>query len=192
MQRQRGFTLLEVLLVVVLMSLSALVVVQTLPQNKEDQAKEQSQRFFQRLQLLSDEAMLSGQDYGLFIDTQKSHYHYMTLTQKGWEIIQESRYFVATDLPDEVSLNVELGSEAWNHKDSLFKQESFYADLFEDDEDKAQPPQVYVLSSGEITPFTLGFMSTSNQNITQSWRVQVTETGEVHILAPGEVMDETP
>lgn len=193
MQRQRGFTLLEVLLVVVLMSLSALVVVQTLPQNKDDQAKEEAARFFQRLQLLSDDAILSGQDYGLYFDAKKSHYHYMKLNDDGWQVIEDSQYFVATDLPEDVTFSFELGSEAWNNNDSLFEQEDFYEDHFEDENKKPKPPQAYVLSSGDVTPFVMSFMSEPNQNLEQSWRVQVTETGEAHLLAPGEVLDdETP
>ncbi|WP_105902659.1 type II secretion system minor pseudopilin GspH [Vibrio gangliei] len=192
MQRQRGFTLLEVLLVVVLMSLSALTVVQTLPQNKDDQAKEEASRFYQRLQLLSDDAILSGQDYGLFIDAKKSHYHYMQLGDKGWQKMEDSPQFASTDLPQDLSVTIELGSDAWNNRDSLFEQEDFYEDRFDDENAKPKPPQVYVLSSGDMTPFEMSFASEPNQALEQTWRVNVSEVGEVHLLAPGEVLDETP
>ncbi|GLT13113.1 type II secretion system minor pseudopilin GspH [Vibrio algivorus] len=186
MQRQRGFTLLEVLLVVVLMSLSALAVVQTLPQSNNDQAKEEASRFFQRLQLLSDDAILNGQDYGLRFDEKKRTYTYMQLGEDGWQKVENSKYFTETTLPEDLTFSFELGSEAWGDSDSLFKQEDFYEDRFEDAEQKSKPPQVYVLSSGDVTPFLLTFTSEPNQKSEQTWRVKVSEAGVVQLLAPGE------
>lgn len=186
MQRQRGFTLLEVLLVVVLMSLSALAVVQTLPQSNNDQAKEEASRFFQRLQLLSDDAILNGQDYGLRFDEKKRTYIYMQLGEDGWQKVENSKYFTETTLPEDLTFSFELGSEAWGDSDSLFKQEDFYEDRFEGAEQKPKPPQVYVLSSGDVTPFLLTFTSEPNQKSEQTWRVKVSEAGVVQLLAPGE------
>ncbi|MGV3001985.1 type II secretion system minor pseudopilin GspH [Vibrio sp. E150_018] len=185
MQRQRGFTLLEVLLVVVLMSLSALAVVQTLPQSNDDQAKDEASRFFQRLQLLSDDAILNGQDYGLRFDEKKSIYTYMQLTEGGWQKVKNSKYFTETTLPEDLTFSFELGSEAWGDSDSLFEQEDFYEDRFEDSDAKPKPPQVYVLSSGDVTPFLLTFTSEPNQKPEQTWRVKVTEAGVIQLLAPG-------
>ncbi|MCF7355351.1 type II secretion system minor pseudopilin GspH [Vibrio sp. CK2-1] len=185
MQRQRGFTLLEVLLVVVLMSLSALAVVQTLPQSNDDQAKEEASRFFQRLQLLSDDAILNGQDYGLRFDDKKSIYTYMQLAEEGWQKVEDSKYFTETTLPEDLTFSFELGSEAWGDSDSLFEQEDFYEDRFEDSDAKPKPPQVYVLSSGDVTPFLLTFTSEPNQKPEQTWRVKVTEAGVIQLLAPG-------
>ncbi|MGO2342393.1 type II secretion system minor pseudopilin GspH [Vibrio litoralis] len=185
MQRQRGFTLLEVLLVVVLMSLSALAVVQTLPQSNDDQAKEEASRFFQRLQLLSDDAILNGQDYGLRFDEKKSIYTYMQLAEEGWQKVEDSKYFTETTLPEDLTFSFELGSEAWGDSDSLFEQEDFYEDRFEDSDAKPKPPQVYILSSGDVTPFLLTFTSESNQKSEQTWRVKVTEAGVIQLLAPG-------
>ncbi|MFH0264168.1 type II secretion system minor pseudopilin GspH [Vibrio rumoiensis] len=185
MQRQRGFTLLEVLLVVVLMSLSALAVVQTLPQSNDDQAKEEASRFFQRLQLLSDDAILNGQDYGLRFDEKKLTYTYMQLGEEGWQKVQDSKYFTETTLPEDLTFSFELGSEAWGDDDRLFKQEDFYEDRFEDADKKPKPPQVYVLSSGEVTPFLLLFTSQPNQKPEQTWRVKVSEEGVAQLLSPG-------
>ncbi|HBV76275.1 MULTISPECIES: type II secretion system minor pseudopilin GspH [Vibrio] len=186
MQRQAGFTLLEILLVVVLMSLGALAVVQTLPQSQNDQAKEQASRFFQRLQLLSDDAILNGQDYGVRLDEKKSTYHYMQLKQEGWQPVKESKYFTETSMGDDVTLSFELGGDAWSDSDRLFKQEDFYEDRFEDEEKKPKPPQVYVLSSGEVTPFEVSFLSDNQQSLENRWRVNVTEAGIIQLLAPGE------
>ncbi|OEF29443.1 type II secretion system minor pseudopilin GspH [Vibrio rumoiensis] len=192
MKRQAGFTLLEILLVVVLMSLSALAVVQTLPQSKDDQAKEQASRFFQRLQLLSDDAILNGRDYGIRLDDKKSTYTYMQLDEEGWKEVESSPYFTETSMDDDLTFSFELGGDAWSDSDRLFKQEDFYEDRFEDDEEeKVKPPQVFVLSSGEVTPFEISFVSDSQQSLDERWRVNVTEAGVIQLLAPGEVNEQS-
>ena len=71
----QGFTLLEILLVLVLLSLVAVAVVATLPGNKTDHAKQDATRLYQRLQLLNEEAVLSGRDFGLRIGKNNTSYH---------------------------------------------------------------------------------------------------------------------
>lgn len=192
--KQQGFTLLEVLLVVVVMAMAAMAVVQTLPASKENQAKEESARFFQRLQLLSDDAVLNGLDYGVRFDEQKATYVYMQLTEDGWAEVAESKYFTSTEMPEDLKFVFELGGDEWNDDDRLFKQEDFFEDRFEDvSEEKAKkpkPPQVFVLSNGEVTPFTLSFVADSKQNPDESWRVVVTEAGVIRLLEPEEKLDE--
>lgn len=187
MQRKAGFTLLEILLVVVLMSLSALAVVQTMPERQDDQLKDQALRFFQRLQLLSDDAILNGQDYGIYIDDKKFSYKYMILTEDGWKEVKGDKHFTATQLPEGTQFQFHLGSGAWADDDRLFKAEDFYEDHFEDEDKKPKPPQIFVLSSGENTPFEITFNSEQNKNNEQNWRVKVLETGEVTLLSPGEL-----
>lgn len=192
MQRKAGFTLLEILLVVVLMSLSALAVVQTMPERQDDQLKDQALRFFQRLQLLSDDAILNGQDYGIYIDDKKFSYKYMILTEDGWQEVKDDKHFTATQLPEGTQFQFHLGSGAWADDDRLFKAEDFYEDHFDEDDKKPKPPQVFVLSSGENTPFEITFNSEQNKNNEQNWRVKVLETGEVTLLSPGELSSGEP
>lgn len=68
MTATRGFTLLEILLVLVLVSVSAVAVIATFPVSVKDEAKISAQSFYQRLLLLNEEAILSGQDFGVRID----------------------------------------------------------------------------------------------------------------------------
>lgn len=186
MKRQAGFTLLEILLVVVLMSVAALTVVQTLPESKNNLAKEQASRFFQRLQLLSDDAILNGQDFGIRFDEKKATFTYMQLADEGWQVIQESKYFTETTMEEGLTFTFELGGDAWSASDSLFEQEDFFEDRFEDEDEQPDPPQVFVLSSGELTPFEVSFVSEKHQSIEDTWRVNVTEAGDIQLLAPGE------
>ena len=59
-RRDNGFTLLEILLVLLLVSLASVAVISTLPNRAEDNAA-YAQALFHRVQLLNEEAMLVGE-----------------------------------------------------------------------------------------------------------------------------------
>lgn len=68
MKYHRGFTLLEIMLVLVVISLGSMVVVMSLPDRSQDEVQQTAERLYQRLQLLSEDAIFSGRTYGLYVD----------------------------------------------------------------------------------------------------------------------------
>ncbi len=124
-KKNTGFTLIEIMLVLVLMSLSAVAVIINLPDSKQDIAKEQAQRFYYRIQLLNEHAILNGKDLGIRVDEKKGTYSYLQLESNGWQVF-ENKTYVETQLQDGVLLSLELGSDAWSQNESLFKQESLF------------------------------------------------------------------
>lgn len=178
-KKNAGFTLIEIMLVVVLISLSAVTVIVNLPEKKEDIAKEEAQRFFYRLQLLNEHAILNGEDLGIRVDTKNRTYTYMKLTGEGWKIFS-NKVYVDTQLPEEIEISIELGSSAWSKNESLFKQESLFdEEMFAEyeDEKKVKPPQLFVLASGEITPFHLSIYP--KDELEKTWSVYVKESGAI-------------
>lgn len=51
---------------------------------------------------------------------------------------------------------------------------------------KESPPQIFVLSSGELTPFSLSFYPQDRDATEDGWRVRAKDTGQIVLLAPGE------
>lgn len=188
MKRAAGFTLIEIMLVLVLLATSAVAVIATLPERHDDKAKEEAARFYQLVQLLGEDALLNGTDFGIRIE--RHHYQFLELTGKEWQPIQESRYFTQVDVGEDIRLQVELGGYSWQDNDRLFKPGSlFNEDLFAEqtDKKKVKPPQVVVMASGEYTPFKLEFEITDDNEF---WQVRANELGELFLLAPGEEMPE--
>ncbi len=189
MSRPRGFTLLEILLVLVLLAVASVAVIGTLPTSASDVAKQQARSFFQRIQLLNEEALLSGKEFGLRVDEKKSRYTLMQLGDKGWEELTLNDIPAVTELSDGVVMQFDLGSSAWQDKDRLFDPNE---SLFDDDkfaeeksEKKLPAPQVLITSSGEITAFTLA-LHLPRQGVNDGWRIIARENGAIAILAPGE------
>ncbi|GAA5645484.1 MULTISPECIES: type II secretion system minor pseudopilin GspH [Vibrio] len=189
MSRSRGFTLLEVLLVLVLMAVSAVAVIATLPPSRDEAAKDDAQSLFQRVQLLNEEAMLSGKDFGLRIDEKRSRYQLMSLNDEGWQALKMDGIKADTQLPEGVALQMTLGADSWRDDDRLFKPGSLFdEDMFADveEKDKPRPPQIFILSSGELTPVRVTFYPGDRDAASDGWSVDIQENGEIRLLAPGE------
>jgi len=185
-KRAAGFTLIEILLVLVLLASSAVAVIMVLPESKEDKVKEEAARFHHLVQLLGEDALLNGIDYGIRVE--RNRYQFLQLTSQDWQPVQESRFFTEVEMDEEIKLRVEIGGYAWQDKDRLFKPGSLFdEDLFAEqtDKNKIKPPQVVVMASGEYTPFMLEF-EVDGEN--QFWRVQADELGQLFLLPPGETI----
>ncbi|WP_318491820.1 type II secretion system minor pseudopilin GspH [Photobacterium leiognathi] len=188
MKRSAGFTLIEIMLVLVLLATSAVAVISTLPDNKRDEVKEQAVRFHHLAQLLGEDAMLNGVDYGIRVEPHQ--YHFVQLTQDGWQPLEGAKFYTDVKLDRAITTNVEIGG-AWKDKDRLFKSDSLFKneDLFtkSDEEKKKIKPQIVVMASGEYTPFTLSF-EVDGEN--QFWRVSADEVGNLVLLQPGETLEQ--
>jgi general secretion pathway protein H len=190
----RGFTLLEIMLVLVLLSLGSVTVVMSLPDSQQDLAQEQAERFYHRLQLLNEDAILNGRDLGIRFEEADKNYAFVQLTGKGWQLY-ESKHFSENSLPDGLQLQFELGSSAWHDNESMLNQESLFDDeMFSEleEEKTVKPPQVFVLGSGEITPFSLSILPKERAKAAQRWQVLVKESGVIRLLEPGEDDEESP
>ncbi|MDF5341484.1 GspH/FimT family pseudopilin, partial [Vibrio parahaemolyticus] len=165
----------------------------TLPTSQKDLSKQYAQSFFQRLQLLNEEAVLSGKDFGVRVDDTKSTYALLSLTSEGWQPLKLKQIPSKTKLEEDITLQLELGGGAWDNDERLFKPGSLFdEDMFaeEEDEKKIQPPQVFIFSSAEVTPFTLSFFPQNGDAFNDGWRVIGKESGQILLLAPGEEVKE--
>lgn len=193
MRKHQAFTLIEILLVLVLLSLTALAVVTTLPTSQKDLSKQYAQSFFQRLLLLNEEAVLSGKDFGVRVDDVKSTYALLSLGEEGWQPLDMRQIPSETTLDEDISLQLDLGGGAWDDDDRLFEPGSLFdEDMFAEQEKevKSKSPQVFVFSSAELTPFMLSFFPKNGDALNDGWRVVGKESGQILLLAPGEEAEE--
>lgn len=189
MRRHSGFTLLEILLVLVLISLASAAVISTLPNSAKDEAKQQAQSLFYRIQLLNEEAMLSGRDFGLYMDEAKSTYSFRHLTSEGWRKLEQQHIPEQTELDANLVLMFQLGGDVWNDKDRLFEPGSLFEEsrFAEHESGKPPPPpQIFIMSSGEITPVSIAIYPQQRDVDKDAWHIIVKENGQVLLLAPGE------
>lgn len=152
-----GFTLLEILLVMVLLSVMAMAVVPNLPQKENDEAKNEAYRFFQLIQLWTEKSLLTGQTLGLRVE--KDSYQLLHLSRNEWVKVEQDKNATSVTIPESLEMVLEV-TGFMEEEDQLFNRDSFFdEEMFADDEDKKQkPPQVVLMGNGEIIPFTLTFL----------------------------------
>lgn len=166
---QRGFTLLEVMLVLVLMGFVASYVVSTaFGSSYAEDLERQTKRFQVVVDMASDFAVLNQKELGLRIDKKENTYSFMLLGEDDkWLPIEENKMFTSHQLPEQFAMELELEDLPWIEEDSLFDQGIFDEQLSfdeerpeigEEEEKRLPPPQILLLSSGEITPFSLHFI----------------------------------
>ena len=150
--RQRGFTLLELMVVVVIAALLFTFVALSInPRSAGDNLKQEALRFHRLLQLLLDEAVLKGEDYGIEIAMRE--YRFLRRSDNRWVPIENDKVLRQRELPEEMLMELAVEST-----DIVIERSN--DDDNGDDSDKREVilPQVFLLSSGEITPeFSLQF-----------------------------------
>ena len=159
--RTAGFTLLELLVVMVLIGI--IFSFATLSMRGDDLAAlmdREAKRLEILLGLASDEAVLRGVELAMHVD--RAGYEFMTLALDGWQVPDDGllkRYEMPADITLDIDVSGDLPTPA----------------APADDEGVVQP-QVFILSSGEMTPFTVTFSSDRSR---REYRVSTTLLGAV-------------
>ncbi|MBU0912983.1 MAG: type II secretion system minor pseudopilin GspH [Gammaproteobacteria bacterium] len=176
MKHHRGFTLLEIMLVMLLLGLMAsYVVVNFVSESRTSRIQKETDRLQQLVQVVSETAILKQQDFGLMLNAKG--YQFLVHNGQQWLEVSEPKSLQFHPWPEAVQAELELEGLSWA-EDSILGQEEFrklqeevleqQAEAAEDDEDKDDKtkapaktrdtpllPNIYILSSGDISPFQL-------------------------------------
>lgn len=153
----RGFTLMELLVAMVIMALLAVAVVININQGgAERQLQTEAERLRELMLIALDEAALRSRDLGLYV--QETGYSFMQRARDpqtgkmSWQVLVDEPVLRPRELPGGLSLQIEIDDE----EVPLFAGQTEEA-LREERKSKLPGPQLYILSSGELVPFVLTF-----------------------------------
>lgn len=155
--QENGFTLLELLVVIVIISvLFSFMALSIRGGSPEESIKEEAHRLNQLIQLALEEAVLRNTEYGLEFTTHG--YQFLQLEEDAWQVVSEDKLLRKRELPHE--MEIELALEQIDVVISGKQEES------EEDSEKKLQPQVFLMSSEEISPefsvrFTIPGIETS-------------------------------
>lgn len=160
--RRRGFTLVEMLVVMVIIGIIASVATLSIGVLGRDRELEQeARRLWAVIKQTKEETELQGREVGVFVE--RDGYFFMRYDKRAqtWKEVQEDDLMAQHDLPDGVSYRLWLdGREAIlkAHQENLAAFDIQRASQSASDQDKEKDPrvpQIALLSSGDTTPFEL-------------------------------------
>ncbi|HEC18768.1 MAG TPA: type II secretion system protein GspH [Gammaproteobacteria bacterium] len=131
----RGFTLLELLAVLLIIGIVISFATLSIGQNTSRIVEDEAERLHGLIQLASEEAVLQGRD--LALEFARDQYRFLELGAEAWQPVEGDAMFRERALPEAVELELVL--------------EGLPASF----EDKKNLPKIFILSSGELTPFEL-------------------------------------
>ncbi len=156
-RQQDGFTLIELMVVVVIVAiLFTYTTLAIRSDSAEDLIKKEAFRLERLIQLAMEEAILRGEEYA--IEIHLDGYRFLRFTETQWLPLSDDRIFRERKLPLDMELEmsledteivIDLSSDPKTEQELELDDES--EEESQDETSKAEP-QIYLLSSGEITP----------------------------------------
>lgn len=108
-QNERGFTLLEIIVVTVIIGLVAAMIGLSFHRNIDKVAHEEALRFRALLEQLREESIISARTLGIEIDETDSSYQFIETGQDSkWTTLVGDDLFRRREIPDYLSMNLEL------------------------------------------------------------------------------------
>jgi general secretion pathway protein H len=133
----RGFTLIEIMVVMLIVAVMIAAVSVTLRRDYQDLVNDEMNRFQTLVSLVKDEAVFQARS--LAIGFEKNSYVFMTYADnKTWKPLEDEKLSQYT-MPKNIEIDVLRDGLPVKYR-----------------EKKADKPQVFLFSTGEITPFEIG------------------------------------
>lgn len=191
-ERGRGFTLIEVLVVISIIAISfSLIALAINPHDYRRDLEKEARHFETLLSLGIDEAIFKNQELGIKLEEDGFSFLKFNTKTQLWENVEKDRTYKRHQLPGFIELNLVMEDaeiflappESVENKireiDPLAEFEQF-----EDEEEEPIKPDIYVFSSGEVTPFELQFQLLDDYDF--SYRVSADEVGQVKFTVSDE------
>lgn len=144
-----GFTLIEMMVVLVIIASMAGLLVMGFKDSPEQRLRREADDLAALLNVAADEAVMRSMELGLAIDTEGYRFVYFDLEKKQWLAVAEKTLGPHL-FPDTISVSIALDGERLDEQ-SLERIRA----LSERSDDDRLRPMLLLLSSGEVTPFTL-------------------------------------
>lgn len=163
--RSRGFTLLELLVVLVIIGIVASFAVLSVGDGgRSAEVKQEAQRLASLLTLVSQQAVMQSRNYAVQFDGDGYTFLELDESSNNWKPVEDDRTLRARKLPDGLTLEVHLENQPGERLGH-----------------KRAKPMVMLLSSGEMTPFDATLSAGGDET---GYRISADLLGHVKVEPP--------
>lgn len=175
--RQRGFTLIELLVVMVLLGLLAGIAVTTMGgSNQGRELINEVNRLHAVLRMASQEAIFNNEEIGVIIDSDIYEFLVYQEDEKQW--VNASQPFLQPyTLPEWISIDFQREGRERKILGDSSTSEFSGSDV---GQSSSKKPQMMLLSSGEVTGFTIGMQIENDSDS----RLEITLNDQGEIILP--------
>ncbi|GHB77924.1 type II secretion system protein GspH [Psychrosphaera saromensis] len=193
MNKHKGFTLFELMLVIMLMGLLvSSVKFPSLGQEPFDQVDQQSKKVAALINLASEYAVLNNALLGFSVT--ESSYIFLMFDGKKWNRIEEAP-FTENELEPDIKIELMLDGLEWQSQNLLSAVEWIDEEALEqsseqtEEEKKLSFPQIFILSSGEVSPFDLNISYDNGFDTPITFKVRGEFVAPVLVLDPKQIAE---
>lgn len=186
----KGFTLIELLLVLALMGfLFSSITLPDMSKSPYDKVEQEAKKVTALIDMLSEYAVLNNAIAGFAI--KENQYAFLVFDGQSWLEIPEAPFY-RVELEEAITLEIALDGLEWQEQNMLasvkWVDEDELEELTKDaDEEAFVFPQVFILPSGEISPFELIMNYNDGYDIDISFHVVGKFIAPVTLLSPADL-----
>ncbi len=154
--KAKGFSLLEVLVVLVIIAMSVKMVSYTFDDAEAEELEKQALRVYRVINLASEFAVLNQIELGFHLD--KNVLEFLVFDGEKWAVFDAEELYEPITFGKEYKVNLNIEDLSWS-QDNLLEQANWRELMGTDDDEsllelkKLKVPQVLILSSGEVSAF---------------------------------------
>jgi general secretion pathway protein H len=152
----RGFTLLELMLVILVMGMLAVTVSLALPDSAQRNLERDARTLRGQVALAVDQAIYRNRDYGVWIGPDR--YRFYRREGETWQAVEAGSSLDSKLLSEATQLRLRMGGQ-WLDGES-------------------DAPQILIVSDGQVTPFELAL---SHPDATRTQRIEASFAGDLRL-----------
>lgn len=165
----RGFTLIEILVVVVIIAVLTTVAMLSVGTLGQDRGlDDEGDRYTDVAAAVTEQAQLEGRDFGVYFGPASYEVLVYAQSRQRWETVPDDRLYARRELPSGVLPGVEIEGKVL-----LLDREQL---------DAERVPQVLFFSSGDVSPYRL---TLSREGTDSKWLLEGRADGTLLVTRPG-------